>query len=176
MNRVIWMNKRVRKGGLDDQRVLRKKWSMLAALVESNGLIYVGTSRNNSYYPRLKIKFYVKGVIEPLKEVYGVGSFFVDNANDEKRMNFYAWTVYSKQCAELLRKILPYLVDNKRQAELCVELQEINNKRKKMGLMGGAGYKSFKGRRKLPPNYRGEGIRQEIKILNRKLRKKRRMM
>lgn len=103
--------------------------SYVAGMVDADGSIIISKVRPHghevspSYRLSVQVTNTHKSMLEMLKKKFGgsicnkpltVGSFFT-------RKSHYNWSVGSKKAVELLKKIQPYLIVKREQAELGIE-------------------------------------------------------
>lgn len=81
-----------------------------------------GYSKNPYYYPRVQFYSKHKLLLEILQKVFEVGTF-----SYSKKTGMYTYMAWSGNAEIVLEKLLPYLRIKRKQAELCLELRQIQN-------------------------------------------------
>lgn len=75
-----------------------------------------------NYGNTLRIRFADEQTIRWLQETFGIGCVYAESNGRYQTM--WNWQVSGKQCAEVLKVILPYLRTKRRQAELVLKFRE----------------------------------------------------
>jgi len=81
-----------------------------------------GQTRGQQYGNNLRIRFADEETIRWLQETFGIGCVYVETNGRYQPM--WNWQVSGKQCAEVLKVLLPYLRTRRRQAELILKLRQ----------------------------------------------------
>ena len=78
--------------------------------------------RHFNYGNSLRIRFADEQTIKWLRETFAVGCVYSES--NKRYQAMWNWQVNGKQCAEVLKAILPYLRTKRRQAELILKFRE----------------------------------------------------
>lgn len=107
----------------------------IAGIIDGEGCITINHARNwqclSGYTNMLQIKVAMTTYQVPYWLLDKCGGSLREQPSKHKLI--YVWTISSKQVADLLRQLLPYLKNTKAQAEIAIKFQE--------GMVAG-GYKS----------------------------------
>jgi len=124
------------------------KYLYLAGLVDGDGSIFIRKHSNRTragYALTLSITNTDYSLIKWLSKNFG-GSVM---SNKGKRREWYIWRLINRKAFEIIRKIHPYLVGKKRQAEIAMEFWS-----ERIDL------------RKLPKDKRDEEIERRLRLVN----------
>jgi len=93
----------------------------LAGIIDGEGSINISRSTHNSYSMSLIIQMASKETMTFIKENFTGHSYAISVKNSKSV--FYRWQVSGPAAARLLERVLPYLLEKKRQALLAMEYQ-----------------------------------------------------
>ncbi len=103
------------------------KYAYVAGLIESDGSITITQKRYgkeaSNYFLRVTFSQKDGRMVDWLLGAIG-GSAYLHYKTREKREAYHHWSIQHNQAKELLKKILPFLIMKKRQAEIGVQFQE----------------------------------------------------
>jgi len=113
-----------------------KNYKYLAGIIDGEGCIGVYKAKDKGKYLKYFVCVVVKNTSEELifwlKENFG-GHIKFQKTKNKKWKDCWGWHVNSKKAVTLLKKVLPYLIVKKEQAELSIKFQK---KVKRYGVMG----------------------------------------
>lgn len=105
-------------------------WAWLAGVIDSDGCIGIRPSTNcgrKYYYPYMIVAMGDKEALEKCKEITGVGCILKHGRGKtefKENREMYSWSVSQRACANIIKKIYPYLVVKKKQAEILWSVQQ----------------------------------------------------
>ncbi len=114
-------------------RTDREKWIWLACAIDGEGSIYISKYRQYyhnhrwnlapRYSPAIRVTNNVRAFVEQMRDIVGHGWITQHPPNTPRSHPFFCYQIKDARAADILRKILPFLVIKKRQAILALWLQ-----------------------------------------------------
>lgn len=101
---------------------MKKDYRYLAGIIDGEGCINISNSKNEIFHLRIMVKNTSKDLIFWLKEKFDGGIYF-DKRRNEKWRDTWVWYIDSGKTANILKKVLPYLIIKKQQAKLAIKFQ-----------------------------------------------------
>lgn len=101
-------------------------WAWAAGIVDGEGCIGLeknGHSRTQSYTLGLSIEMTHLSTIQKLRRIFGCGKQYERHRNKRHR-KLYQLQLHGKEASDAIRKMLPYLVTKREQANLAIEYSE----------------------------------------------------
>lgn len=112
----------------------------IAGFVDGEGCIYAQVRENNRLDTRLTVTNTDLKTLLEIQEFFGCGKIREKSrsAKDIYTKICYVWEVWAKEAAVVIKQLLPFLRQKKKQAELILELREycITRKSYKKGRCG----------------------------------------
>ena len=128
----------------------------------SHGGKYLGRNYTPAYRPTLTVEMCDRGGLDALLAWFG-GSIIIHKARLSRHRVRYAWYLSCDRAVDLLRRVSPFLLVKRRQAEVAIELQASHRQwetQKRNRLIGH--------RVPLDEVSRREALKQKINVLNAK--------
>jgi hypothetical protein len=107
----------------------------IAGIVDGEGCITV----SRRYDPTCKLGFYLrpfitvantdKEMLSFCRDTTGAGRLIYYVSRQANHRNAWRWNVWTQQAGDVLRVIVPYLITKRRQAELLLELIDLQAKK-----------------------------------------------
>lgn len=115
---------------------IKEKYAYLAGIIDGEG--YVGIKKTNNrtdcqnpqYHERIQVRMIDETAISFLTEVLG-GNYYKETEHSKySKKPLYCYQASDKTAASIIKKLFPYLIVKKRQANLILKLRESKENKK----------------------------------------------